>query len=183
MSRADCSPGPSPRDVGGALGKADEVRWKPPALPHEPLSRVVRKRRREVKMIFEVEQMRLGLGWVITWLRKRTGRSASWVAHRIHRGAQTVRDLEKGCFEDFGWGNAYLVCRCLKHQLSRVEELTWRYLIHDYRHQKRLHRKEPKWTYHPPWSAERKNERSKEGARIYIRKRKDLNHARHTGLA
>lgn len=66
MSRADRSPGPSPRDEADALPKADEVRRKPPALPHEPLSRVVRKRRREVKMIFAVEQMRLGLGWVIT---------------------------------------------------------------------------------------------------------------------
>jgi hypothetical protein len=130
------------------------------------MSRVVRKHRREQKMIFEVEHMRRGLGWVITWLRERTGRSALWVAHSIHRGAQTVRDLEKGQFEDFGWSNAYLVCRCLKQQLSRVE---------------------PEWTYFPPWSEERREERKKEGskkgAEIYIRRPKAQNHARHTGLA
>jgi len=187
MSRADLSPGPSPRDECGALPKADDETRKRPAVPDEPMSRVVRKHRREQKMIFEVEHMRRGLGWVITWLRERTGRSALWVAHSIHRGAQTVRDLEKGQFEDFGWSNAYLVCRCLKQQLSRVEELTWRYLIHDYKHQKRLHRKEPEWTYFPPWSEERREERKKEGskkgAEIYIRRPKAQNHARHTGLA
>jgi hypothetical protein len=182
MSRADHSPAPSPRDEVNALPEPDEESQNL-AAAQEPLSLVVKKRRRENNMIFEVERMRLGLGWVITWLRKRTGRSAAWVAHRIHRGPQTVRDVEKGTFEDFGWSNAYLICRCLKYQMSRVEELTWRYLIHDYKHQKRLHKKEPKWAYHPPWSEERGEERSKEDAKLYIRKHKPQNHARHTGLA
>ncbi len=153
------------------------------AAAQGPLSLVVKKRRREKNMFFEVERMRLGLGWVITWLRKRTGRSAAWVAHRIRRGSQTVRDVEKGTFGDFGWSNAYLICRCLKYQMSRVEELTWRYLIHDYNHQRRLHKKEPNWVYHPPWSEERERERSTEDAKLYIRKHKAQNRARHTGLA
>ena len=148
----------------------------PSLVPPRTLSLVVRKHRRAAELLaFPVDDLRLGMGWVMAWLRQRTGESAAEVAHQIGLGPQTVRDIEKGSYHDFGWCKAYLICQHLRIDLSAVEDLAKRYLRFDYLRQKKRHKDEPDWKYEGPWS---KN-RAEEDEDRYIRK----NRARYTVFA
>lgn len=149
---------------------------KPSLVPLRTHSLVVRRHRRASALFdFPVNDLRLGMGWVISWLRQRSGLSAAELAHQIGLGPQTVRDIKRRSYHDFGWCKAYKICQHLRMNLSEVEELAKRYLRFDCLHQKRLHKGEPNWKYQWPWS----KKRAKECQDRYIRK----NRARQTVFA
>jgi|GEM_PF-4536672 hypothetical protein len=148
----------------------------PSPVPPRTLSLVVRRRRRAARRRpLPVDHVRRGIGWVLSWLRRRTKDSAAAVGRKIQLGPQTVRDIENGTCGDFGWCNACKICQCLHYDLSTVEDLTQRYLIFDQLHQRRLHKDEPNWKYTLPWSMDR----AKEDEKRYIRQ----NRARYTVFA
>jgi hypothetical protein len=60
----------------------------PSLVPPRTLSLVVRKHRRAAELItFPVDDLRLGMGWVMAWLRQRTGESAAGNAPKKTRTA------------------------------------------------------------------------------------------------
>jgi hypothetical protein len=88
---------------------------KSSASPRHP-SRVVRRRLREAEMCISADTMRQAMGWVLEWLRLRTGRSAAQVSRQLDVVPQTVRDIEEAHYEECGWTKVYR----LAHAMHRV---------------------------------------------------------------
>ena len=114
-------------------------------------------------VVFPVEVERRALGWVLWWLRLRKGWSADTEAKHAQVGVQTVRDVEKGECQDFGWTTAKRLCRALRRSLSHTERLAERYLRRGYHRQKAAHHGKKQWKMVYPWRQNRRPPFKKHG--------------------